>query len=88
MTDTTKKPRPCDYSNGWGRKCKDGDICRRATPDEWNGPNDGITTFDNMFLSMLTVFQCITLEGWSEVLYLVSTKYLYVTITDCHARFM
>ncbi|KAJ8923541.1 hypothetical protein NQ315_010119 [Exocentrus adspersus] len=35
----------------------------------WKGPNDGITNFDNFGLSMLTVFQCITLEGWTDVLY-------------------
>lgn len=38
----------------------------------WNGPNDGITNFDNFGLAMLTVFQCITLEGWTDVLYSVS----------------
>lgn len=35
----------------------------------WEGPNYGITNFDNFGLAMLTVFQCITLEGWTEVLY-------------------
>ncbi|XP_018365717.1 PREDICTED: voltage-dependent calcium channel type D subunit alpha-1-like isoform X2 [Trachymyrmex cornetzi] len=35
----------------------------------WQGPNYGITNFDNFGLSMLTVFQCITLEGWTDVLY-------------------
>ncbi|XP_018341905.1 PREDICTED: muscle calcium channel subunit alpha-1 isoform X6 [Trachymyrmex septentrionalis] len=35
----------------------------------WEGPNYGITNFDNFGLSMLTVFQCITLEGWTDVLY-------------------
>lgn len=35
----------------------------------WEGPNFGITNFDNFGLAMLTVFQCITLEGWTDVLY-------------------
>lgn len=35
----------------------------------WAGPNYGITNFDNFGLAMLTVFQCITLEGWTDVLY-------------------
>ncbi|XP_071438805.1 muscle calcium channel subunit alpha-1 isoform X3 [Hetaerina americana] len=35
----------------------------------WAGPNFGITNFDNFGLSMLTVFQCVTLEGWTDVLY-------------------
>ncbi|XP_051950554.1 voltage-dependent R-type calcium channel subunit alpha-1E-like [Xyrauchen texanus] len=35
----------------------------------WTGPNDGITQFDNILFSLLTVFQCITMEGWTTVLY-------------------
>ena len=38
----------------------------------WNGPNNGITNFDNFGLAMLTVFQCITMEGWTDVMYDVS----------------
>ena len=37
--------------------------------EKWIGPNYGITCFDNIFFSMLTVFQCITMEGWTSVLY-------------------
>ncbi|OAD53497.1 Voltage-dependent calcium channel type D subunit alpha-1 [Eufriesea mexicana] len=37
----------------------------------WEGPNWGITNFDNFGLAMLTVFQCVTLEGWTEVLYAI-----------------
>ena len=40
----------------------------------WEGPNYGITSFDNIFLAMLTVFQCITMEGWTDVLYYVSER--------------
>ena len=40
----------------------------------WEGPNYGITSFDNIFYSMLTVFQCITMEGWTNVLYYVSSE--------------
>ncbi|VDD78005.1 unnamed protein product [Mesocestoides corti] len=39
------------------------------TPDRWPGPNYGITNFDNLAASMLTVFQCVTMEGWTNVLY-------------------
>jgi len=38
----------------------------------WEGPNDGITNFDNFGLAMLTVFQCVTLEGWTDMMYAVS----------------
>ncbi|XP_059091600.1 muscle calcium channel subunit alpha-1-like isoform X4 [Tigriopus californicus] len=45
-----------------------GHVCR----EYWEGPNFGITNFDNFGLSMLTVFQCVTLEGWTDVLYWVN----------------
>ncbi|XP_035706296.1 voltage-dependent calcium channel type A subunit alpha-1 isoform X5 [Folsomia candida] len=37
--------------------------------DKWIGPNFGITSFDNIGFAMLTVFQCITMEGWTSILY-------------------
>lgn len=61
---------PCSTKEP-GFKCSDLDekdkhyICC----DDWEGPNSGITNFDNFGLAMLTVFQCITLEGWTDVLY-------------------
>ena len=30
-----------------------------------------------MGLAALTVFQCITLEGWTDVMYYVSALYIY-----------
>ena len=44
-------------------------VCR---DDMWIGPKDGIISFDNIFYAMLTVFQCITMEGWTTVMYYVS----------------
>ncbi|CAH0562347.1 unnamed protein product [Brassicogethes aeneus] len=55
---------PC----GFGFSCSDLDV-EYVCKDGWEGPNSGITNFDNFGLSMLTVFQCITLEGWTDVLY-------------------
>ena len=54
---------------GGNYKCdaEAGHVCREF----WEGPNYGITNFDNFGLSMLTVFQCVTLEGWTDVLYWV-----------------
>ncbi|XP_029034340.2 muscle calcium channel subunit alpha-1 isoform X1 [Osmia bicornis bicornis] len=56
--------------------CGDGGFqCDNVGPDYycskqfWEGPNWGITNFDNFGLAMLTVFQCVTLEGWTDVLY-------------------
>uniref|UniRef100_A0A8W8KU20 Voltage-dependent calcium channel type A subunit alpha-1 n=1 Tax=Magallana gigas TaxID=29159 RepID=A0A8W8KU20_MAGGI len=47
-------------------KCQENiSVCR----GRWVGPYFGITNFDNIAYAMLTVFQCITMEGWTEVLY-------------------
>jgi voltage-dependent calcium channel L type alpha-1D len=56
---------PC----GKGFQCPEGQECKKL---EWKGLNDGITNFDNFGLAMLTVFQCITLEGWTTVMYHVN----------------
>ena len=40
--------------------------------EKWEGPNFGITSFDNIGLAMLTVFQCVSMEGWTPILYWVS----------------
>uniref|UniRef100_A0A6I8NMN1 Voltage-dependent R-type calcium channel subunit alpha n=1 Tax=Ornithorhynchus anatinus TaxID=9258 RepID=A0A6I8NMN1_ORNAN len=52
-------PHPCGVQG-----CPAGYDCR-----DWIGPNDGITQFDNILFAVLTVFQCITMEGWTTVLY-------------------
>ncbi|KFQ59368.1 Voltage-dependent L-type calcium channel subunit alpha-1S, partial [Pelecanus crispus] len=67
-TVASEKPAPCT-SSGHGRHCTiNGTECRSG----WLGPNDGITHFDNFGFAMLTVYQCITMEGWTEVLYWVN----------------
>ncbi|KAM7445212.1 hypothetical protein ABFA07_006340 [Porites harrisoni] len=80
-----ENPRPCDKGPFKGvrqifrgRKCDDGFICNGS----WVGPNDGITTFDNIAVAMITVFQCITMEGWTSIMYwtfdaMDSDGYLY-----------
>ena len=30
-------------------------------------PNHEVTNYDNIFWALLVVFQCVTLEGWSDV---------------------
>lgn len=35
----------------------------------YQNPNFGVTSFDNILSAWLTVFQCITLEGWTSVMY-------------------
>uniref|UniRef100_A0A8C7FGD3 Calcium voltage-gated channel subunit alpha1 E n=1 Tax=Oncorhynchus kisutch TaxID=8019 RepID=A0A8C7FGD3_ONCKI len=58
--DKSESEFPCGV-----RKCPDKYTCH----DTWIGPNDGITQFDNILFAVLTVFQCITMEGWTTVLY-------------------
>lgn len=63
-----EQPAPCAQA-GNGRRCSiNGSECRPG----WEGPNNGITHFDNIGFAMLTVYQCITMEGWTKVLYWVS----------------
>uniref|UniRef100_A0A673A163 Voltage-dependent L-type calcium channel subunit alpha n=1 Tax=Sphaeramia orbicularis TaxID=375764 RepID=A0A673A163_9TELE len=65
-TNAEEKPAPCAPDGAYGRHCThNGTECKVG----WEGPNDGITNFDNFAFAMLTVFQCITMEGWTDVLY-------------------
>ncbi|KAJ8301680.1 hypothetical protein KUTeg_020667 [Tegillarca granosa] len=61
-------PHPCS-DDGKGYRCNETtQECRYY----WEGPNDGITNFDNFGLAMLTVFQCVTMEGWTQVMYWIN----------------
>uniref|UniRef100_A0A8D0V3C3 Voltage-dependent L-type calcium channel subunit alpha n=1 Tax=Sus scrofa TaxID=9823 RepID=A0A8D0V3C3_PIG len=63
--EAEEDPSPC-ASSGSGRACT---LNQTECRGRWAGPNGGITNFDNFFFAMLTVFQCITMEGWTDVLY-------------------
>ena len=74
-------PTPC----GGIFHCPNGTECR----GEWEGPQWGITCFDNFGQAMLTVFQCITLEGWTDMLYWVGStisSFLDVCISTDFSR--
>uniref|UniRef100_A0A087XR72 Calcium voltage-gated channel subunit alpha1 E n=1 Tax=Poecilia formosa TaxID=48698 RepID=A0A087XR72_POEFO len=58
--DSSEYDFPCGV-----RQCP----AKYACSETWIGPNDGITQFDNILFAVLTVFQCITMEGWTTVLY-------------------
>ncbi|KAK2817438.1 hypothetical protein Q5P01_025629 [Channa striata] len=64
ITGETVDELPCGKELP-SRLCPNGTECR----GEWLGPNYGITQFDNILFAVLTVFQCITMEGWTEMLY-------------------
>ncbi|XP_053261804.1 voltage-dependent L-type calcium channel subunit alpha-1C isoform X36 [Podarcis raffonei] len=67
-TPAEEEPSPCAPVFAHGRQCQNGTECRPG----WEGPKHGITNFDNFAFAMLTVFQCITMEGWTDVLYWVN----------------
>ncbi|VEL29582.1 unnamed protein product [Protopolystoma xenopodis] len=76
-----KNPRPCaDSESKFGFHCievGEGYYCADKLSDPMSerfaGPKDGIVSFDNFLYSMLTVFVCITMEGWTTTGYWVSS---------------
>ncbi|GIL68548.1 hypothetical protein Vafri_21814 [Volvox africanus] len=49
-----------------GRHCNDDMYCA-----PYGNPYDGFVSYDNILWSWLTIFQHITLSGWSDVMYMV-----------------
>lgn len=72
-----EEPTPCVLPHG--SFARGGYFCpeEKANCVEyfWQGPKYGIISFDNIGYAMLTVFQCITMEGWTMVLYYVSASH-------------
>uniref|UniRef100_A0A3P9KDD1 Voltage-dependent P/Q-type calcium channel subunit alpha-1A n=1 Tax=Oryzias latipes TaxID=8090 RepID=A0A3P9KDD1_ORYLA len=60
--EITMDQRPCGEKLP-SRLCPNGTKCLSG----WLGPNYGITQFDNILFAVLTVFQCITMEGWTDI---------------------
>lgn len=59
--------RVCSKSSKYlwaGYSCGFGEVCTT-----YGNPNHGITSFDNILWAWLTVFQIITLEGWTPIMY-------------------
>mmetsp|Transcript_20257 Transcript_20257/g.48620 ORF Transcript_20257/g.48620 Transcript_20257/m.48620 type:complete len:1932 (+) Transcript_20257:69-5864(+) len=50
----------CDYL------CDSGYECRYSDVD----PAEGATSFDNIFTAVVNIFQAMTLEGWTDIMYL------------------
>ena len=50
-----------------------------------SNPNYGITGFDNIFMSWLTILQCVSLEGWVDGTYTLthSNSTLYPLCSHC-----
>ncbi|KAK3250718.1 Caveolin-2 [Cymbomonas tetramitiformis] len=74
-------PKGGDYpdfsEDGEGRRCglldveaEDGETYSvRQWCKKGENPNFDITRFDNILWAWLTIFQCITMEGWTDVMY-------------------
>jgi hypothetical protein len=62
---------PDDLLCSGGYPCPGGYFCGKTT----GNPNHGVTNFDNLLYAFLTVFQCVTLEGWSDVMVMVWRGY-------------
>ena len=71
MVLESRKPVPCNSDVVSGSYTCDADIA--ICLEKWRGPNYGITSFDNIIYAMLTVFQCVTMEGWTPILYWVGS---------------
>jgi voltage-dependent calcium channel L type alpha-1F len=68
---TEGEPTLCSLDDsGWNgfasSTCPVGMVCRENVGEN---PNSGVTAFDDIFHAILTVFQCITLEGWVDIMY-------------------
>ena len=48
--------------------CPAGAECKVINDPNAN-PNGGLTHFENIGVASMTIFQCITLEGWVDVMY-------------------
>lgn len=58
------------------------DANKLAEDTEIYALNYGITNFDNFFTALLTIFQCITMEGWTKIMniYEDASNALFVSI--------
>jgi hypothetical protein len=57
----------CSADPTSGYQCVQGASCI----DVYDNPNNNLTSFDNIVYAFLTIFQCVTGEGWADVMYLV-----------------
>jgi voltage-dependent calcium channel N type alpha-1B len=65
-------PRPCYMTTPGGAVAMGAFACPVNVSQcslYWVGPNHGITSFDNIGNALVTVFQCFTMEGWTDIMY-------------------
>jgi hypothetical protein len=61
----------CGYQN-----CPVGQVCVEGL----DNPNFGTTSFDDILSSLLIVFQCVTLEGWTHIMLLLEKSFSYAAV--------
>ena len=54
---------------GAGNACLAGQYCVQQRKQDL--PNFGFSNFDNIAWAWLTIFQCISMEGWTNIMYMV-----------------
>ena len=63
--------RLCSASVDTGRQCPENQYCGSWKDDLSNMReiDYGFTNFNNLLESLFTIYQCITLEGWTKIMY-------------------
>jgi hypothetical protein len=56
---------PCSTGSWYGVQCAEGYTCQ----DSGFNPNFGVTSFDNIAISFVTIVQQMSLEGWTDNMY-------------------
>eukprot|EP00756_Hemistasia_phaeocysticola_P019108 Hpha_TRINITY_DN15640_c10_g1::TRINITY_DN15640_c10_g1_i1::g.97884::m.97884 len=56
-------------TSGFGRGCDEGFICVNSGRDPLYGY--GFVNFDHIGFAVLAIFQCLTMEGWTDIMYIV-----------------
>ena len=54
-------------------KCYSEGVCAQTL----DNPNHGVTHFDNIFISFITVFQIVTMEGWTNIMVITQKAFSY-----------
>ncbi len=65
--------------NPYGKQCdanSDYPVCHKGNHIRDN-PNGGMTNFDNFGYALLTIYQVISKEGWTDVMYAVGVQLMF-----------
>ena len=73
-------PPPTEVGEGRYTSCASTQECRFYGTN----PVDGTISFDNILSALMTIFQCVTLEGWVDVMYLYQDTYSWWISTIFH----